>query len=272
MPLSVLQQPSRSRPFRRRRPLRARWLLLIAALAILVVYILPTPWALHIGGKFTPLEQWDGVAAVTATNRGHYVLYTHLQGGLMGTRHPCSFESGCDTLNGNAKLCTENGSTYSLKLTGAVHSWWSTDGASTNIDLTGKPLPQGWVVAFKGKWAGPALPLADTDNSFTEVFTAARSGARPRPRTRGSRAARFTTRRARLSRTPAARSPRGPRSFTRVRLLLRWRRPRRAAPRGRGRGAHAVPAPGRRSSRAPPPRRARRRSMSACARCRAQAS
>jgi hypothetical protein len=89
----------------------------------------------------------------------------------MGTRHPCSLGSGCDTLHGNAKLCTENGSTYALKLTGAVHSWWSTDGASTNIDLTGKPLPQGWVVAFKGKWAGPALPLADTDNSFTEAFT-----------------------------------------------------------------------------------------------------
>jgi hypothetical protein len=99
------------------------------------------------------------------------VLYAHLQGGLMGTRHPCSFGSGCDTLHGSAKLCTEDGSTYSLKLTGAVHSWWSTDGASTDIDLTGKPLPQGWVVAFKGKWAGAALPLADTDNSFTEVFT-----------------------------------------------------------------------------------------------------
>jgi hypothetical protein len=172
VPLSVLQQPSRSRPFRRRRPRRARWLLLIAVLAILVVYIVPTPWALHIGGKFTPLEEWDGVAAVTATNGGHYVLYTHLQGGLMGTgRAACGFMGGCDTLHGNAKLCTENGSIYSLHLGGAVHSWWSTDGANTSIDLTGKPLPDGWVVAFTGKWAGPALPLADTDNSFTELFT-----------------------------------------------------------------------------------------------------
>jgi hypothetical protein len=137
-----------------------------------VVYIVPTPWALHIGGKFTPLEQWDGVAAVTATNGGRYVLYTHLQGGLMSGRTPaCGFAGGCDMLHGNAKLCTESGSVYSLHLDGAVHSWWSTDGASTTIDLTGKSLPDGWVVAFKGKWAGSALPLADTDNSFTEVFT-----------------------------------------------------------------------------------------------------
>jgi hypothetical protein len=140
-------------------------------LAILVVYVVPTPWALHIGGKFTPLEEWDGVATVTATNGGRYVLFTHLQAGLMGARHPCSPGSGCDTLHGNAKLCTENGSRYSLTLSGQVHSWWSTDGANTSIDLTGKQLPDGWVVAFKGKWAGAALPVADTDNSFTEIFT-----------------------------------------------------------------------------------------------------
>jgi hypothetical protein len=168
----VLQQAPRSRRPRRRRPRSVRTLLLIAALAILVVYIVPTPWALHIGGKFTPLEDWDGVAAVTASNGGHYVLYAHLQGGLMGTARPvCSFQGGCDTLHGNAKLCTERGTVYPLHLTGAVHSWWSTDGASTSIDLTSNALPDGWVVAFKGKWAGPELPLADTDNSFTEVFT-----------------------------------------------------------------------------------------------------
>ena len=172
MPLSVLQPPSRSRRPRRRRPLRARWLLLIVVLVLLVVYIVPTPWALHIGGKFTPLEQWDGVAAVTASNGGHYVLFAHLQGGLMGTgRVACSAFGGCDTLHGTAKLCTERGTVYSLRLNGEVHSWWSTDGASTSIDLTSRALPDGWVVAFKGKWAGPELALADTDNSFTEVFT-----------------------------------------------------------------------------------------------------
>jgi len=173
VPLSVLQQPSRSRRTRsRRRPPRGRWLVAIAVLAILVVYVVPTPWALHIGGKFTPLEQWDGVAAVTASNGGRYVLFAHLQGGLIGTRRPvCGFQGGCDSLHGNAKLCTQNGATYSLKLTGAVHSWWSTDGASTSIDLTGPSLPAGWVVAFRGTWAGPVLALADTDNSFTKVFT-----------------------------------------------------------------------------------------------------
>jgi hypothetical protein len=163
--------PSRSRR-RQRRRLGAPALLGIAAGAVLFVYIVPTPWALHIGGKFTPLENWDGVAAINATNGGHYVLFAHLQGGIMGGgANGCGFPGGCDTLHGNAKLCTENGTTYAFGLSGKVDSWWSTDGATTSIDLTGKHLPDGWVVAFKGKWAGPALPIADTDNSFNEVFT-----------------------------------------------------------------------------------------------------
>ena len=149
----------------------------MAALAILVVYVVPTPWALHIGGRFTPLRQWDGYGAVSASDRGRYVLFVHFNAGILGrgTRGGgCSFV-GCDTLHGNAKLCTEDGKTYSFGLTGAVHSWWSTDGARTSVDLTGKELPEGWVVAFAGKWHGPLLRLADNDNSFTEVFT--RAGA-----------------------------------------------------------------------------------------------
>jgi hypothetical protein len=167
--------PRRAEGPRRRR--RGWTLLLIGVAALLVVYVVPTPWALHIGGRFTPLRQWDGYGTVDASNGGRYVLFTHLSAGLMGggeSRSSCSF-LGCDTLHGSAKLCTESGQTYAFTLTGAVHSWWSTDGARTNVDLTGNELPDGWVVAFRGVWHGPLLLLADTDNSFTEVFT--RAGA-----------------------------------------------------------------------------------------------
>jgi hypothetical protein len=145
--------------------------------ALFVVYVVPTPWALHIGDKFTPLEQWDGLGGVRASDGGRYVLYTALQGGILGGGHSgpsCSF-SGCDTLHGSAKLCTSRGTTISLGLSGSVDSWWSTDGAPTSIDLTGRTLPDGWVVAFKGTWHGAQLPLGTPDNSFTEVFT--RTGA-----------------------------------------------------------------------------------------------
>ncbi|MGO9971851.1 MAG: hypothetical protein ACLP01_03270 [Solirubrobacteraceae bacterium] len=162
--------PARLR-FRRHRRLSV---LAIVLVALFAVYVLPTPWALHIGDRFTPLETWDGYGAVRASNGGRYVLFAHLRGGIAGGGYesPCGVHS-CDTLHGNAKLCTANGATYSLSLSGDVHAWWSTDGASTLIELTGSPLPGGWVVAFRGEWNRSVLPLADTDNSFTELFTPA---------------------------------------------------------------------------------------------------
>jgi hypothetical protein len=152
-------------------------LFLILIVALLCVYVLPTPWAFHMGGKFSPLGEWDGYGPVQASNGGHYLLYTHLRGGIANDhgRPSCSF-MGCDTLIGTAQLCTQGGQHYTFDLTGAVHGWYTTNGSKTGIELTGgtpKHLPGGWVVAFHGTWHGPELPIADTDNSFTEVFTPA---------------------------------------------------------------------------------------------------
>jgi hypothetical protein len=170
--------PSPTRPLRgpRRRRFGCLTLLVVLVGVLILIYILPTPWALHIGDRFTPLETWSGNGKITASNGGTYMLSATLEGGIIGPDSvpDCDMKSGCDTLHGSAKLCTESGKTYSFALTGAVHSWLSTNGATTNVGLTGgspTPLPDGWVVAFHGKWHGPALVLASPDNSFTEVFT-----------------------------------------------------------------------------------------------------
>jgi hypothetical protein len=150
-------------------------LLLIVVVAALLVVVLPTPWALHIGGRFNLLGEWDGFGPVQASNGGRYVLFAHLRGGLLAGHgySDCGF-TGCDALSGSAQLCTQGGQDYTFSLGGAVHSWISTNGARTDITLTGgtpRALPAGWVVAFHGTWQGPVLPIADTNNSFTEVFT-----------------------------------------------------------------------------------------------------
>jgi hypothetical protein len=152
-------------------------LLLIVVVVLLALYVLPTPWAFHMGGKFSPLAEWDGYGPVQASNGGHYLLYTHLRGGFLNDHGDagCSF-TGCDTLAGTAQLCTRSGQHYTFQLTGAVHGWYTTNGSKTSIELTGgtpKPLPHGWVVAFHGVWHGAVLPITDSDNSFNEVFTPA---------------------------------------------------------------------------------------------------
>jgi hypothetical protein len=166
----------RDRPWRQPRRFGCLGLLVLLVFVLIFVDVLPTPWALHIGGRFTPLGSWEGYGQVMASNGGRYVLSANLRGGLVGSdgRPDCSMQGGCDTLHGSAKMCAENGTTYSFSLSGAVHSWLSTNGAKTDIDLTGgspTPLPDGWVVAFHGIWHGPVLALASPDNSFTEVFT-----------------------------------------------------------------------------------------------------
>jgi hypothetical protein len=152
-------------------------LLLIAVVVLLAAYVLPTPWAFHMGGKFSPLAEWDGYGPVQASNGGNYLLYTHLRGGIVNNhgKRGCGFPS-CDVLSGSAQLCTRGGQHYTFQLTGAVHGWYTTNGSKTSIELTGgtpKPLPGGRVVAFHGVWHGAVLPITATGNSFNEVFTPA---------------------------------------------------------------------------------------------------
>jgi hypothetical protein len=171
--------PWQTRP--RRRRLRRVHLfggLLSIVLLLLVGQIGLSPWVLHIGGRFTPTMSWSGYGTVTATNGGRYVLFTQFRTGLfLATAEAgglaCS-RRGCDDLTGTASMCTPGGATYTFALAGQVHTWLSTEGARTGLQLTGsqpRALPDGWVVAFTGKWHGSALTVATPDNSFTEVFT-----------------------------------------------------------------------------------------------------
>ena len=152
-------------------------IVLILVIVGLCVYILPTPWAFHMGGKFSPLGEWDGYGQVHAANGGKYLLFTHLRGGIVINRgHSSCSLTGCDRLTGSAELCTTGGQHYTFALTGVVHGWYTTNGSKTTIGLTGgtpTALPHGSVVAFHGAWKGPELRLASTGNSFTGAFTPA---------------------------------------------------------------------------------------------------
>lgn len=164
---------SRSRRWRLPRLLR---LVLVAVVAVALLNLLTPPWVFHIGNRLTPVTMWDGYGMVHASDSGEYVLYAHLQGGLNISRYGpggCDEISGCSNLRGSARLCTARGTAYSFALEGVVSTWWGTDGAPTTITLRPVPprsLPSGFVFVFNGVWRGAHLPLANRDNSFTEVF------------------------------------------------------------------------------------------------------
>jgi hypothetical protein len=149
-------------------------LLLILIVVALLAAFLPAPWAVDIGGHFSPAGEWDGYGQVRASSGGSYVLFTELHGGITnGDAAACGIR-GCESLTGSAQLCTSSGQRYTFGLNGTVHAWLNTNGASTDINLTGgepKALPHGQVVGFHGTWRGAVLPIASS--SFTKVFTPA---------------------------------------------------------------------------------------------------
>jgi hypothetical protein len=161
-----------------------------------VAFILPNPWALHMGGRFTPLESWQGFGPAQASNGGRYLLYLSLRGGYVAYTFSKTFggRGFPYSLSGAAELCTESGRTYAFDVEGSVGGWLSTDGAATSVDLVDGPRSLGkYVVDLPGAWHGPALYLASPDHFFTELFTA-RGAIRPLPTTAHAGTAHFTIR------------------------------------------------------------------------------
>ena len=66
--------------------------MLIVFVVLFLLVFVPAPWAFHIGSRFTPFGQWDGYGPVQASNGGRYLLFTHIQGGIIGR----AGRPGCD--------------------------------------------------------------------------------------------------------------------------------------------------------------------------------
>ncbi len=46
-----------------------------AILLVFVVYMVLNPWALHIGGRWTPAMTWHGVGKLQSTSGANYGLF-----------------------------------------------------------------------------------------------------------------------------------------------------------------------------------------------------
>lgn len=144
---------------------------LFACIALLyAVFALISPWAFHIGGRWTPLLYWTGSGRLV-TKGGTYPLYIMIypssRGGstlrLDGLRP-------AGGLHGSGWLCTARGVTVPLDLTGTIYGGWrSTDGSlmefrllernSASQQLIGSGY-RGYFDLF-GYWHGPELTMND---------------------------------------------------------------------------------------------------------------
>ena len=105
-------------------------LLGIGAVAFVwVLTVVLNPWALHIGGRRTPLLYWHGSGTVLAKGGKTYPLYVSFypkksQGSLGAGRREGKAKSA--DLGGNGWLCTAPGSIERMDLSGTMYGGYTT--------------------------------------------------------------------------------------------------------------------------------------------------
>ena|SRR5215469_1053556 len=119
-------------PARRRR----RFGMFKLFILLLVIYgglALTSPWAFHIGGRWTPLLNWTGVGKLVAKS-GSYPIYIW----LMPSSHFSSLHLDglrpTGGVSGRGFLCVSPGTVIPLEVTGTIYGGWrSTDGSLMDI-------------------------------------------------------------------------------------------------------------------------------------------
>jgi hypothetical protein len=145
-------------------------LLLWLGLAIVVAWgllVVMNPWALHIGGRSTPLLYWHGTGTVVAKNGKALPLYVSFwpgrPGGRGGRREGKKVSA---RLQGTGWLCISPGNVERLELSGTMYGGYTSD-ANSLLDFrllerkspfAINPQRRGFF-DLAGMWQGPELVM-----------------------------------------------------------------------------------------------------------------
>lgn len=136
---------------------------------IAVVYAvaaITSPWAFHIGGRWTPFLYWSGSGELH-TKGGTYPLYVSLWPGRHGSRLHLDGLRPTGGLTGSGYLCTSPGNIEQLNLSGTIYGGWrTTEGSLMEFRLLERPktfdtgVRRGYFDLY-GRWHGPELVMDD---------------------------------------------------------------------------------------------------------------
>lgn len=144
--------------------------LIVCVLLLYAVILLIDPWAIHMGGRWTPLLYWAGTGKLV-TMTGTYPLYVMI---YPATSHATLKLDGLrptGDLHGTGWLCTSREAGVPLDLTGTIYGdRRSTDGSLMQVrlleqngprqQLLGSGSRRGYFDLF-GYWHGPELVMND---------------------------------------------------------------------------------------------------------------
>jgi hypothetical protein len=145
----------------------------LIVLCLILVYGLigvTSPWAFHIGGRWTPLLYWSGYGKLV-TKAGTYPLYVLLYPSAHMSRLRLDGLRPTGGLQGTGALCTSPGVVEALNLSGTVYGGWSNinDGLVEfrllEIRVLDLGQRQGYFDLF-GRWRGTLLVMDDRDEAY----------------------------------------------------------------------------------------------------------
>jgi hypothetical protein len=140
-------------------------LLVLAVAVVYGVVGLTSPWAFHIGGRWTPLLYWSGSGRLVTKN-GSYPLYVYFFPSPHFSQLHVDGLRPTGGLQGSGWLCTSTGEVQYLKLSGTIFGGWrSTDDSLMDFRLNDRRVINlGQVQGFfdlYGRWHGQELVMDD---------------------------------------------------------------------------------------------------------------
>ena len=135
------------------------------------------PWAMHIGGRWTPFLTWHGSGKLHTNTGAEYPLYVSFYPASHFSQLHMDGLRPTGGLQGSAWLCTAPGETQYLTLSGTIYGGWrSTEGSLMDFRLLEQKIivvgqRRGFFDLY-GKWQGQQLVM----DARTSVASQFRSG------------------------------------------------------------------------------------------------
>jgi len=137
-------------------------------LVIFVVVVGGHPWALHMGGRWTPAMVWHGYGKMHSSTGANYLVWMNIGPMAMASRKT----GKRDNFQGTAIVCTPQGTALTMDVYGKADAWLDADEKPLKMTVTTRRGDQP-VLTFRltGEWKGTELQLED-NGSLADSFRA----------------------------------------------------------------------------------------------------
>jgi hypothetical protein len=150
------------------------WALILCGAVFYGAVIALGPWALHIGGRWTPLFTWQGSGRLRTKSGNEFPLYLYFYPASHFSHLHMDGLRPSGGVQGWGWLCTSRDVSQKLRLSGTIYgAWRTTDGSLMDFRLLEPKVidvgqGQGYF-DLVGRWNGPQLVM-DSRGSVGNTF------------------------------------------------------------------------------------------------------